>query len=131
MATDTIGTYYTEDEIWRAKDIINDKDYKPGSNKEAEVVAEKIPGEIKTGYFKTQEHINSWLESRGCGGKIEIVKAEDKTVQELTLTKSDGKSEQWKNNDVTSPSSRYITTVRIVGGVACILGVLLSAGVIG
>ena len=54
------GTYYTEDEIWRAKDIINDKDYKPGSNKEAEVVAEKIPGEIKTGYFKTQEHINSW-----------------------------------------------------------------------
>ena len=40
-------------------------------------------------------------------------------------------TEQWKNNDVTSPSSRYITTVRIVGGVACIPGVLLSAGVIG
>lgn len=40
-------------------------------------------------------------------------------------------TEQWKNNDVISPSSRYITTVRIVGGVACILGVLLSAGVIG
>ena len=40
-------------------------------------------------------------------------------------------TEHWKNNDVISPSSRYITTVRIVGGVACILGVLLSAGVIG
>ena len=106
------GTYYTEDEIWRAKDIINDKDYKPGSNKEAEVVAEKIPGEIKTGYFKTQEHINSWLESRGCGGKIEIVKAEDKTVQELTLTKSDGKSEHIQVGDIR-PEGGKVTGIAI------------------
>ena len=40
-------------------------------------------------------------------------------------------TERWKNKDVSSPSKRYITTVRIVGGVACILAVLLLARMIG
>ena len=68
------GTYYMEDD--------------------PEVIAKKKQaGEIKTGFFKSQEHINSWLNSRGCGGQINIVKAEDKDVQELTLRKPDGTSE--------------------------------------
>lgn len=96
------GDYYTEREIWNAKDKIKDPTYVAGSDKEAEVVAEKIPGEIKTGYFTTQEHINSWLESRGCGGKIEIVKAEDKTVQELTLTTPEGTSQHVQVGEITS-----------------------------
>ena len=68
------GTYYMEDD--------------------PEVIAKKkLAGEIKTGFFKSQDHINSWLNSRGCGGQINIVKAEDKDVQELTLRKADGTSE--------------------------------------
>ena len=68
------GTYYMEDD--------------------PEVIAKKkLAGEIKTGFFKSQDHINSWLNSRGCGGQINIVKAEDKDVQELTLRKPDGTSE--------------------------------------
>lgn len=68
------GTYYMEDD--------------------PEVIAKKKQaGEIKTGFFKSQYHINSWLNSRGCGGQINIVKAEDKDVQELTLRKADGTSE--------------------------------------
>lgn len=68
------GTYYMEDD--------------------PEVIAKKKQaGEIKTGFFKSQEHINSWLNSRGCGGEINIVKAEDKDVQELTLRKPDDTSE--------------------------------------
>ena len=68
------GTYYMEDD--------------------PEVIAKKKQaGEIKTGFFKSQDHINSWLNSRGCGGQINIVKAEDKDVQELTLRKPDGTSE--------------------------------------
>lgn len=56
-----------------------------------EVVAKvKKAGEIKTGYFSTQDEINAWLESRGCGGKIKIIKAEDKQVNELTLRDMDG-----------------------------------------
>lgn len=100
------GTYYTEDEIWRAKDKINSPTYVAGSDREAEVVAEKIPGEIKTGFFKTQEHINSWLESRGCGGKIEIIKAEDKTVQELTLRTSEGTTEHVQVGETTSEGGK-------------------------
>ena len=68
------GTYYMEDD--------------------PEVIAKKkLAGEIKTGFFKSQDHINSWLNSRGCGGQINIVKAEDKDVHELTLRKPDGTSE--------------------------------------
>lgn len=68
------GTYYMEDD--------------------PEVIAKKKQaGEIKTGFFTSQDHINSWLNSRGCGGQINIVKAEDKDVQELTLRKPDGTSE--------------------------------------
>ena len=64
------------------------------SENDPEVIAKKkVAGEIKTGFFKSQEHINSWLNSRGCGGQINIVKAEDKDVQELTLRKPDGTSE--------------------------------------
>lgn len=100
------GDYYTEREIWNAKDKINDPTYVAGSDKEAEVVAEKIPGEIKTGFFKTQEHINSWLESRGCGGKIEIIKAEDKTVQELTLTTPEGTTEHVQVGETTSEGGK-------------------------
>lgn len=64
------------------------------SENDPEVIAKKkVVGEIKTGFFKSQEHINSWLNSRGCGGQINIIKAEDKDVQELTLRKPDGTSE--------------------------------------
>ena len=79
------GDYYEQKEINAAKDIINKDGYVKGSNPEAEIVAGKSVGEIKTGYFVSQEHINSWLDSRGCGGQIDIVKAEDKDVQELDL----------------------------------------------
>lgn len=75
------GTYYRKDD--------------------AEVIAKKKKaGEIKTGYFKSQEHINSWLESRGCGGKINIVKAEDKDVQELTLHTPEGTTEHIQVGEV-------------------------------
>ena len=80
------GDYYGAKEIQNAKDIVGDPNYKKGSNPEMEIVASKSVGEIKTGFFKNQEHINSWLNSRGCGGQIEVVKAEDKDVQELDLT---------------------------------------------
>lgn len=80
------GDYYEAKEIQNAKDIVGDPNYKKGSNPEMEIVAAKSVGEIKTGFFKNQEHINSWLNSRGCGGQIEVVKAEDKDVQELDLT---------------------------------------------
>ena len=64
------------------------------SENDPEVIAKKkVAGEIKTGFFKSQDHINSWLNSRGCGGQINIVKADDKDVQELTLRKPDGTSE--------------------------------------
>ena len=64
------------------------------SKNDPEVIAKKkVVGEIKTGFFQSQEHINSWLNSRGCGGQINIIKAEDKDVQELTLRKPDGTSE--------------------------------------
>ena len=72
-----------------------------------EVIAKKKQaGEIKEGYFKTQEHINSWLESRGCGGKINIVKAEDKTVNELTLTTNEGKSEHIQVGETTKEGGK-------------------------
>lgn len=87
------GDFYDKKEIEAAKKIVMDPNYEPGSNKEAEIVAGKNVNEIKTGFFKSQEHINSWLNSRGCGGEINIVKAEDKDVQELTLRKPDGTSE--------------------------------------
>ena len=71
------------------------------SETDAEVIAKKKKaGEIKTGYFKSQEHINSWLESRGCGGKINIVKAENKDVQELTLHTPEGTTEHIQVGDV-------------------------------
>ena len=40
-------------------------------------------------------------------------------------------TEQWKNNDVISPSSQYFVMVRIVGSTACVLGLLLFEGVFG
>ena len=71
------------------------------SETDAEVIAKKKnAGEIKTGYFQSQEHINSWLESRGCGGKINIVKAEDKDVQELTLHTPEGTTEHIQVGEV-------------------------------
>ena len=87
------GEDYKAEEIEAAKNIVMDPNYVQGSNREAEIVAGKNVNEIKTGFFKSQEHINSWLNSRGCGGEINIVKAEDKDVQELTLRKPDGTSE--------------------------------------
>lgn len=80
------GDYYGAKEIQNAKDIVNKDGYVKGSNPEMEIVAAKSVGEIKTGFFKNQNHINSWLNSRGCGGQIEVVKAENKDVQELNLT---------------------------------------------
>lgn len=75
------GTYYRKDD--------------------AEVITKKKKaGEIKTGYFQSQEHINSWLESRGCGGKINIVKAENKDVQELTLHTPEGTTEHIQVGEV-------------------------------
>lgn len=71
------------------------------SDTDAEVIdKKKKAGEIKTGYFRNQEHINSWLESRGCGGKINIVKAEDKDVQELTLRTPEGTTEHVQVGEV-------------------------------
>lgn len=71
------------------------------SETDAEVIdKKKKAGEIKTGYFQSQEHINSWLESRGCGGKINIVKAEDKDVQELTLRTPEGTTEHVQVGEV-------------------------------
>lgn len=71
------------------------------SEKDSEVIdKKKKAGEIKTGYFKSHEHINSWLESRGCGGKINIVKAEDKDVQELTLHTPEGTTEHIQVGEV-------------------------------
>lgn len=77
------------------------------SETDAEVIAKKKKaGEIKTGYFKSQEHINSWLESRGCGGKINIVKAEDKNVQELTLRTPEGTTEHIQVGEVRNDGGK-------------------------
>lgn len=82
------GEDYKQDEILKAMDIVNAPGYVKGTNPEMEIVAGKTVGEIKTGYFRSQEHINSWLESRGCGGQIEIAEADNKDVQELDLTET-------------------------------------------
>ena len=87
------GTYYMEDD--------------------PEVIAKKKQaGEIKTGFFRSQYHINSWLNSRGCGGQINIVKAEDKDVQELTLRKPDGTSEFIEVGQIT-PEGGKVTGITI------------------
>ena len=87
------GTYYMEDD--------------------PEVIAKKKQaGEIKTGFFKSQDHINSWLNSRGCGGQINIVKAEDRDVQELTLRKADGTSEFVEVGQIT-PEGGKVTGITI------------------
>lgn len=65
-----VGTFYTAQD----EEVISKK---------------KRAGEIKTGFFTSQDQINEWLYSRGCGGQINIVKAEDKEVQELTLKRAD------------------------------------------
>ena len=107
------GTYYTEKEIWDAKDIVNKKGYVQGTNPEAEIVAKKVPGEIKTGYFTSQKHINSWLDSRGCGGNINITKSEDKDVRTVTLTrKSDGSTETVTVGDIR-PEGGKVTGISI------------------
>ena len=78
-----------------------------------EVIAKKKQaGEIKTGFFKSQDHINSWLNSRGCGGQINIVKAEDRDVQELTLRKADGTSEFVEVGQIT-PEGGKVTGITI------------------
>ena len=82
------GEDYEQEEILKAMDIVNAPGYVKGTNPEMEIVAEKTVGEIKTGYFRSQEHINSWLKSRGCGGQIEIAEADNKDVQELDLTET-------------------------------------------
>ncbi|HRL64216.1 MAG TPA: hypothetical protein PKW64_08060, partial [Segatella copri] len=87
------GTYYRKDD--------------------AEVIAKKKKaGEIKTGYFQSQEHINSWLESRGCGGKINIVKAENKDVQELTLHTPEGTTEHIQVGEVRDDGGK-VTSISI------------------
>ena len=83
------------------------------SGDDPEVLAKKkVAGEIKTGFFKSQDHINSWLNSRGCGGQINIVKAEDKDVQELTLRKPDGTSEFVEVGQIT-PEGGKVTGITI------------------
>lgn len=83
------------------------------SETDAEVIAKKKKaGEIKTGYFKSQEHINSWLESRGCGGKINIVKAENKDVQELTLHTPEGTTEHIQVGEVRDDGGK-VTSISI------------------
>jgi len=81
------GTYYTDED-------------------EEVIAKKKKAGEIKTGYFQSQEHINSWLNSRGCGGQINIVKAEDKDTQELTLRKPDGTSEHVQVGEATEDGGK-------------------------
>lgn len=72
-----------------------------------EVIAKKKKaGEIKTGYFSNQDEINAWLNSRGCGGTINIVKAEDKDVQELTLKKASGGTEHIQVGDRTKEGGK-------------------------
>lgn len=81
------GTYYTDDD--------------------AEVIAGlKKSGDVKTYYFNSQDHINDWLSSRGCGGQMNVTKADDKTVQELTLTKSDGTSMHVQVGEATSEGGK-------------------------
>lgn len=87
------GTYYRKDDA----EVIDKK---------------KKAGEIKTGYFKSQEHINSWLESRGCGGKINIVKAENKDVQELTLHTPEGTTEHIQVGEVRDDGGK-VTSISI------------------
>ncbi len=91
------GTYYT------------DKD------KEVEQGLKKV-GDVKTYYFKSQDHINDWLESRGCGGKMNVSKADDKTVQELTLTKSDGTSQHIQVGETTDNGGK-VTGITITAEV--------------
>lgn len=99
---DTVSYQYDEDDPTGAKQPNLHPHHGTYYRKDdAEVIAKKKKaGEIKTGYFKSQEHINSWLESRGCGGKINIVKAENKDVQELTLHTPKGTTEHIQVGEV-------------------------------
>ncbi len=97
--SDRCGTFYSQEEIDAARDKINASGYVQGSDTEAEYTALQVAGTIKDGYFKSQEHINAWLNSRGCGGQLNVTTAEDKSVNELTLTKSDGTTEFIKVGD--------------------------------
>lgn len=99
---DTVSYQYDEDDPTGAKQPNLHPHHGTYYRKDdAEVIAKKKKaGEIKTGYFKSQEHINSWLESRGCGGKINIVKAENKDVQELTLHTPEGTTEHIQVGEV-------------------------------
>ena len=99
---DTVSYQYDEDDPTGAKQPNLHPHHGTYYRKDdAEVIAKKKKaGEIKTGYFQSQEHINSWLESRGCGGKINIVKAENKDVQELTLHTPEGTTEHIQVGEV-------------------------------
>lgn len=91
---------------------------KPGygtyyTDTDAEVIQGlKKVGDVKSYYFMTQDHINAWLDSRGCGGKMAVTAAEDKSVQELTLTKSDGSTMFVKVGEATAEGGK-VTGVTI------------------
>ena len=111
---DTVSYQYDEDDPTGAKQPNLHPHHGTYYRKDdAEVIAKKKKaGEIKTGYFKSQEHINSWLESRGCGGKINIVKAENKDVQELTLHTPEGTTEHIQVGEVRDDGGK-VTSISI------------------
>lgn len=121
-----VGTFYTQEEINAARDKINASGYVDGSDTEAEIVAVQTAGTIKTGYFKSQEHINAWLNSRGCGGQLSVTAADDKQVEELTLTKVDGGTDyikvgDWRWYDVLGINQKYyckVTGIAVEGNIS-------------
>lgn len=111
---DTVSYQYDEDDPTGAKQPNLHPHHGTYYRKnDADVIAKKKKaGEIKTGYFQSQEHINSWLESRGCGGKINIVKAENKDVQELTLHTPEGTTEHVQVGEVRDDGGK-VTSISI------------------
>ena len=73
-------------------------------------------GDVKSYYFQSQEHINCWLSSRGCGGQMYVAKSDDKTASDVTWTKADGKTEYIQVGQTTSEGCK-VTGITITADI--------------
>ena len=99
------GSLYTEEEIEEAIRIIGAPGYEKGTNPEAEITAGKHAGEIKKGFFSGSttdnkklddifKDVNTWLDSRGCGGQFKFDAPRDKSINDLVYYDSEFKIER-------------------------------------
>ncbi len=73
-------------------------------------------GDVKSYYFQSQAQINAWLNSRGCGGQIDVTKSDDKTASNVTWKKADGTTQFVQVGDQTAEGGR-VTGITITADV--------------